>query len=605
MKATETKSILEQFTVTGLDIIYSRVSTDEQAGENKTSQDEQIEKSKDYLTRLGLTNWMVFKEDHSGFEYNRPELDKIKELIMQGKVRSLTFWRVDRISRKSGHMDQLREGYFMPFNVEVHSPFDLGKWLWTPSHVHMQNSLVNFAEYWGRMLSQVMMDGRIGLVKKGNTMTFGQAPLGYTEVKDEKRAYFVINQAEADIVLLVFKLFVEGGMSLRQIAVKLDNDRVPTFTELRGGTKLRKSIGKWRCSTIYQILKNTTYDGTWVFGRGKNIKVFDPKTKRMTTKRVKTNEGLIQVPVERIVPHYLFIEAQAKMERNKKQRAGNPAKYPYLMQRRMTCTCGYKMGSEQRNNSRNLYYTCLCRIADYSKKSCSPAYINTQPVDEKAWNWLYSILTNRELIKSKIENYLIENEKAVKPLKDRLAIIDRTLERKHKEHDSIISSYLKLPELAQAKVLANLEELEVRIKEDEQERHELQQQIEQMGISAMAIENFRATYQDIDSPFSIGLNEGGNVKWYTNSEAHEGANCAGLSKITQPQEPMIFEEKRRYIEQFDVQGRLIKEDGKLWLHLTCALDEETLIELFNTLSLNGHFPQSFRLTFSDKLLLDA
>ena len=615
---TQTESRSIQFTVTGLDVVYARVSTDEQAGENKTSLDEQIEKSQDYLTRLGLTNFLVFREDYSGFEYDRPKLNEIRELIQQGKVRSFTFWRVDRISRKSGHLEQLREGYFIPFNVEIHSPFDLGKWMWTPSHIHMQNSLVNFAEYWGRILTQVMADGKIGLIKRGSVMTFGHSPFGYMEVKKKfedgtEKRIFVIKEDEAEIIALIFELFVKQNMSLRQIAIKLNNDRVPTYTECRGGsTNLKKGIGIWQWSTVRQILANTAYDGIWTFGRTKNVKVLDQQTKRIRNKRVKNNEGLIQVPVERIIPHYLFVEAQAKLEHNKKQKVGNPAKYPYLLRKRMTCTCDYKMGSSQRDNGRYLYYACLCEVAGYSKKSCLPHYVNARLIDEKAWNWLYSILTNRELLKNKIDNYIAEKEKAIKPLKDRMTIIDRILTKAHKEHDVMVSSYFKLPELAQAKALSGMEELERRIKEDEQERSELQIQVEQLELNAMALKGWQEGYKEHGQEFADHIAHIQTVDeqewWYqawleNNGRQHIGIDYRKLADLSKNDEPLTFEEKRKYIEQFDVQGKLIKEDGKLFLHLTCILEEEILMELCNCLSATIQNQQKLKLVFSDKFFL--
>lgn len=71
-----------------IDIIYCRVSTDEQT--SNTSLPEQEQSCKEYLTRLGYTNFHIVKEDYSGFSFasDRPELSKVLELIKSGKVRS-------------------------------------------------------------------------------------------------------------------------------------------------------------------------------------------------------------------------------------------------------------------------------------------------------------------------------------------------------------------------------------------------------------------------------------------------------------------------------------------------------------------------------------
>ena len=121
-----------------IDVIYCRVSTDEQSKDDKYSLDLQTDRCLDLLSRLNSDNEpKIFHEDYSGYEESRPELDKVKELINAGQVQRLLFLQVDRLSRKASHIDNLRDNYFIPHDIEVYST-DLNKWEWTPHQIYMQ-----------------------------------------------------------------------------------------------------------------------------------------------------------------------------------------------------------------------------------------------------------------------------------------------------------------------------------------------------------------------------------------------------------------------------------------------------------------------------------
>src|SRR5262245_32825331 len=122
---------------TMLDIVYCRVSTDDQS--TNTSLGDQEAKCRNYLSGLGLDNIMVVKEDFSGYSFDRPELAKVLDLMRQGKVRSFTAIAIDRICRSSGVLDQLREGYFKPLSIKVHT-LDIGEWQWTAAHEGLQEN---------------------------------------------------------------------------------------------------------------------------------------------------------------------------------------------------------------------------------------------------------------------------------------------------------------------------------------------------------------------------------------------------------------------------------------------------------------------------------
>lgn len=547
------------------DLIYVRVSTDEQAGENKSSLDEQEEKGQEFLARLGYDNPKVFREDYSGFSFDRPELDKIKTLMAEDKVRSLTFWRVDRLTRKSGHLDQLRELYFMPHEIEVYSPFDLGKWEWTPSHIHMQNSLVNFSEYWGRMLYQVMRDGQIGMLKKGNTMAYGHAPLGYTEVKEEKsgHASFVIHEDEARIVRRIFSLYVEDSLSLNQICRVLTSEKVPTYSQMRGFTPFKTNgESKWYSTTIRQILSDTVYKGEWHWGK---------------------HSGKIDVivPVDPLVSDDIFNKAQKKLAQNKKEKVGRKSTHEYLLSKRLTCSCGYKMKVSTRGNGRYRYYRCHTVSGALHAVPCSSkTYYRADLIDTIAWNWLKNIVSDKETFKTKLEHYFEDLEKLLQPKKQRLSFLLKKRDETQSKYDRLIDLFLSSNDFSKEMLEPKKQDLESKLREQNEEIEQLQ--------------------NDIDY-----------ASFYPDHQNWRMAN-AWVAYMDEMQEHFIdnldnlnFEEKLKRVEKYDVRAELVKEDnGEIYLYLKCKFDETFCSFCIpdGQQSLKNY--KGFFLVFSDKLLLN-
>lgn len=553
------------------DVIYARVSTDEQAKDGKTSIDEQIAACKPYLERLDLTNWLVFKEDFSGFEEDRPELDKIKELIKAGKVRSFTALRVDRLCRKSGILERIRDGYFKPYGVQVHTVQDLGQWLWNPNHETLQESLAVFASNWGKMAVEVMQKGRKAHVKAGNVITCGRPPLGFNEVVQRdsygkrKGAILEPNKQEARIVLRAYEYLVSDGVSVNSIARLFNEDGVPTFTQLRGDTPFRakqqknsKSRHQWRGATVRQMLVNPVYDGRWQFGRNKTIKTVE--NGKVIKKRVRDDSQAITVEVPRLVPHDVWQDAQEILSRNKKAKAGAPIKYDYLLRKRVTCKCSYKCNCHAKKGGQYLYYVCSAkkRGAD-----CDIVSFNAKDVDAIAWQWLYDLLSNKDKLQTKLDNYIQEQERIARPLLERAELIDSLIQKKEGELEKMLSSFHLLSEALQARMVPQMEQLEGQIAEHKREREAVETGLRKYRE---VLKMFNE-YQD-KNPWSIKYipSEDGAI-----NKAQLGYMFASIFNDTI--EPKTFEEKLARVEKFDLRVTVISKDEIL---VQCKLDSEIL-----------------------------
>lgn len=402
------------------DVIYTRVSTDEQGKDDKYSLDLQADRCLDLLSNIGSDNELkIFREDYSGYEESRPELNKVKGLMKAGQVQRLLFLRVDRLSRKSSHIDNLRENYFIPHDIEVYST-DLNKWEWTPHQIYMQQTLSNFSQLWGTMLKQVMYDGKMSLLDKGSVMTHGRPPLGYTEVKDEATNIRTLepNPIESCIIRDIFQWFVYEELSLHAIARRLNKNKVPTYSDLRNNTfrsgwKNPKKKVIWNYVTVKNILSNKTYMGKWQWGKKEDA----------------LHSQVVDVPA--IIDKDTFSLSQkylADSKHRKSKKLGRKNSFAFLMGKRLKCTCGYTMNSRQVSYTSTEgkkkhyhYYACSSRKAKDLNYLCDNGHrFRSDDIDRIAWGWVREIIFNREYLEHQVNTYLDEQEVKIKPLIERI-----------------------------------------------------------------------------------------------------------------------------------------------------------------------------------------
>lgn len=593
------KTILPTFTVAGFDVVYCRVSTDEQTG--NTSLPDQETRCRDYLERLGLDNVLVFKEDFSGFEQSRPELNKILDLMRQGKVRSFIALRVDRICRKIGILEALREQYFKPLGIEVHT-LDLMRWQWTAAHESIQDNLCLMGSFWGKILVEILWNGKRRHILDGNPMTAGKPPLGLKEVIEfdsrGKRigAHFEFDPVESAIVLRIFSEYIDNGLSLVGLADKLNTDKVPTYTELRDlqplaqyQKKISRSGNKWRTSTIRQILRETAYDGRWYWGKTKSVKVMGNDglpvigaNGKVKTKKLQANKDkLILVEVEPLIPHDMWQAVQKKLDRNREEKRGRQPKYEYLLSKRIRCgECSYAMTVQAVKDGRYLYYHCLSVNKKlYGEQSCTAGYVPAKLVDGIAWGWLYKLLKDKDELRTRIKNYQDEVDKIIFATQDRLKHVDKSLEKKHAIQSAMLNNLFKLPEIAQAKTLTMINQIEEEIKEYNQEREEIMEVVDEAEQTLDTVGAYLGIFGEPGEVLGDDFN----------------------SKVLEEDLPDTYEEKLKYIEDFDLRVTILSDNR---MRVSCKIGSEVLSLLGFTSLGNEQKSQKFLISFADVLRLD-
>src|SRR5690349_15249424 len=98
-------------------ILMSRVSSDEQNKGN--SPDDQIRVGREYAERNSITIIAEFREDYSGYELERPELDKIREMFRNREADALIVRSGDRLAR-SVVVAGMLANEFARYGIELH-----------------------------------------------------------------------------------------------------------------------------------------------------------------------------------------------------------------------------------------------------------------------------------------------------------------------------------------------------------------------------------------------------------------------------------------------------------------------------------------------------
>ncbi|OGD92668.1 hypothetical protein A2697_02590 [Candidatus Curtissbacteria bacterium RIFCSPHIGHO2_01_FULL_41_44] len=226
-------------------IRYSRKSSEAKEKQALSIQD-QISECEKEVRRSNLKVVFKLQESRSAFKpHNRPEFDKMIDLIKSGKANGILTWKPDRLCRNPEEggiiMQLLQDGVIK----EIRTP--LGDIYTSDSDhlvLHMQFGMSN---QYSRNLSQNVKRGLVHKCERGEYPR--PAPIGYESYGDTGQRKMKPHP-ESFLIVKAFEMASSGGMSLNQILIKV--------TDLGLRTKKGKKLSK---SHLHNILKSPTYFG--------------------------------------------------------------------------------------------------------------------------------------------------------------------------------------------------------------------------------------------------------------------------------------------------------------------------------------------------------
>lgn len=263
----------------------------------------------------------------------RPEINRVLRLIESPKYKAVAVVEPQRLTR--GDLEDI--GRIMKLlkhtNTIVITPpriYDLrDDYDWDAFERELKRGN-DYLEYTKKILNR----GRLQSVSQGNFIG-NTAPYGYdkTFVTEGKRRCPVLvpNPREADVVRMMFDLYVNKDMGCRSIC--------NTFDDL--GIKPPKGQ-RWSPAAMAKMLENVHYIGKVRWNHRKTLTVVEEGEFRKTRPVAKDGEYLIfDGKHEAIISEDLFAAAQAKKGRHTRQKPNTKIRNP--LAGLLYCQCGRAM----------------------------------------------------------------------------------------------------------------------------------------------------------------------------------------------------------------------------------------------------------------------
>ena len=354
--------------------IYIRLSK-EDGNDESMSVTNQRKIILDYLEHYFEGEYIVVDEyvddGKTGTDYDRQDFQRMLTDIEAGKVDCIVCKTLSRAFRNYADQGYFLESYFPRHNVRFISVGNPAVDSFLNAEAVFQgleipiNGLLN-----DRYAAKTSADVRRTLdMKRRNGEFIGAfAPYGYKKSPDNKNL-LLPDEETAPIVRDIFLWFVNGGMSKRNIAMRLNSLGVPnpTLYKHQKGFHFqnarKKDLGLWSDRGVDHVLKNEVYIGNMVQGKRQRVsyKVHD------FVDVPKEEWDVVENTHEPIIDKDTFDKAQALHQH--RTRTAPRKKEVYLFSGFLVCgDCDRAL---HRNTSKNhSYYYCrthLDRSAEYCK----------------------------------------------------------------------------------------------------------------------------------------------------------------------------------------------------------------------------------------------
>jgi site-specific DNA recombinase len=468
--------------------LYCRVSTSHQ--EKEETMDTQLTRLREAYKNDDIVK--EYKDVCSGIYLQREGLNQLREDAKKGLFDTVGVYALDRLSRKLGHLIALLEE-FEKQRIKVET---IGEnYENTPEGILNRNIRGAFAEYERYRITQRMHDGKYRKAKEGD-FVWGTPPYGYKIVKENEKRKLIINPQEAEVVKAIFKIYLEE-FGLGKTAKRIYEMGYRARTKRNG-----KNI-PFSPFMISKILDNEVYIGNFYYGKTFPCEPENARKEKrkyiLSSRKYRPREEWKLLKVPAIIDRATFERVQ-KIKKEMAKHSLKPTRH-YLCQGLIRCIhCGYryigKMRSkshrEESPNGAHFYYVCPKKVSRRrpGEPYCHSREINTKTLDNIVWEYISSLIKDKERIK-----------KAIKDLRDQR---ESKREFNQKIYDSLI---LKKSEIKQKKSkLLDLysdgnitkEDLDEKISELNSQQEDLERQIKEVEREFIKVNETETIEKEIE-----------------------------------------------------------------------------------------------------------
>jgi site-specific DNA recombinase len=216
--------------------IYARVSSEQQREERTIASQTTalIEFAESHELEVPR-EWVFEDEGFSGATLERPGLERVRDLAAEGHIQVVLAYAPDRLSRKYAYQILLIEE-FARHGVET-------LFVKAPQSASPEDQLlVQFqgmiAEYERAQILERSRRGKRHRARCGEISVLSGAPYGYRYIRktDEAPASYMVIDAEARVVQRVYEMYTVEGLSMGEIARRLNAEGIPTRSKAPAGS---------------------------------------------------------------------------------------------------------------------------------------------------------------------------------------------------------------------------------------------------------------------------------------------------------------------------------------------------------------------------------
>jgi len=520
-------------------VFYCRVSTSDQ--EKSETIQTQVAKLREAYKGGKIVK--EYRDVCSGAYLQRPGLNQLREDAKKGLFDVVAIYSLDRLSRKLGHQIALIEELEKQ-GVEVEV---LGeKYENSPEGMLNRNIRGAFSEYERYRIAQRMRDGKYR--KAENEYVWGTPCYGYKIIKKSGKKRLEINEPEAKVLRPMFKIYLEE-YSLGKTAQRLYDMGFRARTNRNGKHIPLSSF------MMSKMLENETYIGNFWYGKSYPVEPEKPVKENRKTPlssrryRPKQQWKLLKVPP--IIDKVTFERVQ-EIKKEMAKQSLKPTRN-YLLQGLIKCIhCGYRYIGKMKSKSHReeapngCHFIYICPKKSQRRRPgeprCHSRELSTNWVDEYVWEYLKSLIQDKEKVK-----------RAVKALKEK-----RESERSfnQKIYDSLIIQKAEIKQ-KKSKILDlyvdenyQKEDLDEKISELNSQQENLERQIKEAEKELAKINEIKTVEEEIEqsSLEYRGIVENADFdlkrrilkKWVKEINLPDGGGIVIKVRIPQPEKPIKF-----------------------------------------------------------------
>ncbi len=335
--------------------LYIRLSKEDENEGPSESVTNQKSLLNDFAEKQKIAVYNTYIDDGwSGTSFDRPAFKRMIADIEEKKVNMVITKDLSRLGRDYIMTGHYMERYFPEKRVRYISlldGIDTGVDS-TANDITPFRAIMN--DMYAKDISKKIKSVKRDKQRKGQFIG-GKALYGYKLHPAEKNT-IIIDGCAAENVRRIFSMAL-GGMSCRQIAARLNEDKIPPPAVYAGITagKAGPYSGLWSSERISEMLRNETYIGNMVQGRSVKISY---KSKKCV-KQPRKDWIVVENTHEPIVDEDTFCKVQMMINSRRHTRSRT---YDFLLKGMIFChECGYPLAVLNRKNAAGedvLYFVC-------------------------------------------------------------------------------------------------------------------------------------------------------------------------------------------------------------------------------------------------------